>query len=454
MRISIGQSNLVIRLLAEPVMLGREKELEALSRDLQTVIEGKGKTVFISAEAGIGKTRLVAEFLNSVKHENIIKLSGWCLFNAEIPYFPFVEAFSNYYSTFSEKHSEEELELNAWLKEPTKAELSGQLKYLNPQALKDQTFAAVAKAIRSLATKNPVILVLEDIHWADSASLALLHYIARALQNSERVLVLATFRSEELTNNSEGYPHQLVETLAMMRREDLFEQVVLSNLSLANVSKMAESMLGGVLRQDLAERLSVESEGNPLFVVEYLRMLNEQGNLVQKSDEWEWNLAVEKTEIPNKIRDIILRRLACLNNAQKRILDAAAVIGDEFEAGLLSAIVNEDSLDVLETLNIIAHTTALVCPDEDRFRFDHACSRETIYEAISKPLRLEYHKRIAEKLEGSKRASPLLSKLAYHYAQAGNKEKAESYALAAGQDELARWSNTEAIEHFLSLIHI
>ncbi len=212
-------------------MLGREKELEELSRDFQKVLEGKGKTVFISAEAGIGKTRLVTEFLNSVKQENIIKLSGWCLFNAEIPYFPFVEAFSNYYSTSSEKPVEEELELNSLLKEPTKAELSGQLNYLNPQALKDHTFAAVAKAIRSLATKNPVILVLEDIHWADSASLALLHYIARAIQNSENVMVLATFRSEELTNNSEGYPHKLVETLAIMRREDLFDEIILTNLS-------------------------------------------------------------------------------------------------------------------------------------------------------------------------------------------------------------------------------
>ncbi len=168
-------------------------------------------------------------------------------------------------------------------------------------------------------------------------------------------------------------------------------------------------MLGGALRQDLAETLSVESEGNPLFVVEYLRMLNEQGNLFQKSYEWEWDLAIEKTEVPNKIRDIILRRLACLNNAQKRILEVAAVNGDEFEAGFLSSIVNEDSLDVLETLNIIAQTTALVCLDEDMFRFDHACSRETIYEAISKPLRIEYHIRIAQKLESSQSGCPSFS---------------------------------------------
>jgi len=161
-------------------MVGRERELEELNRELQAVIKGKGRTVFLSAEAGIGKTRLVSEFLKSVKQENIVKLSGWCLQHAEIPYFPFIEAFSNYYSTVTEKEGEEEAELNSWLKgDSVKSELSDKLKYLSPQALKDQTFASVAKIIHAIAANNPVIFVVEDIHWADSASLALLHYIAR-----------------------------------------------------------------------------------------------------------------------------------------------------------------------------------------------------------------------------------------------------------------------------------
>jgi len=128
------------KLLPEPVMVGREKELEELNRELQTAVEGKGRTVIISAEAGIGKTRLVTEFLKSVKQENIIKLSGWCLHNAEIPYFPFIEAFSNNYSVASERSGEEKLEISAWLKEPAKAVLSDKFKYLSPQGIKDQTF--------------------------------------------------------------------------------------------------------------------------------------------------------------------------------------------------------------------------------------------------------------------------------------------------------------------------
>jgi predicted ATPase len=105
--------------------VGREQELQELKRFLDLAIAGRGATVFISAEAGIGKTRLVSEFLKSIKQKNIFKFSGWCLFNAEIPYFPFIEAFSSYYSTFHGETSKEETKLNSLLKEAPDSELLG-----------------------------------------------------------------------------------------------------------------------------------------------------------------------------------------------------------------------------------------------------------------------------------------------------------------------------------------
>ena len=429
------------------MLVGRERELDELQHSLELAGDGKGRTVFISAEAGVGKTRLLQEFINCAKGDkNIVVLSGWCLFNAGVPYFPFIEAFSNYYSALGEKSGKEELELNSWLKGPAKSELSGKLEYLSPQALKDRTFAAVAKAIHSIASQNRVVLVIEDIHWADSASLALIHYIARGINNSEKVLVLATFRSEELTSDSEGYPHILIETLSMMRREDLFSEIKLANLNQTCIAKMAESMLGGRLGQELAEKLAVESEGNPLFVVESLRMLHESKYLVLRKGEW--NLTTKEIGMPYKIKDIIIQRLARLNHAQRQILDVASVIGEEFDVGLLSAVIEQDSLEVLETLNIISHSTALVRFDENRSSFDHARSREALYEALAPLLRREYHGRIAECLENAKTAVFPASDLAYHFALAGNKEKAAKYALAAANDELKKWSNTQAIKHF------
>jgi predicted ATPase len=433
------------KFLADPVLVGRENELEELHQSLHTVLEGKGKAVFISAEAGIGKTRLVTEFLHSVKPENVTKLTSWCLFKAEVPYFPFIEAFSNYYSSLSEKDYNKDQKITSWLKEPSRTGLSSQLQYLNPQAIKDQTFSAVAQSIHEIASKNPVILLIEDIHWADSASLALMHYIARVIHDSEPVLLLTTFRSEELTSDSGGYPRPLVETLTMMRRQGLFDQIRLQGLNLSCVSKLAESMLGGKIHRELAQKISVESEGNPLFVVDSLRMMHERGFLASENNEW--RLLVENSEIPAKIKDIIIQRLASLNFAQRTILDAASVIGEKFQTGLLSAIVQQDTLEVLETLNFIARSTSIVTADEDCYRFDHAKSREIIYSNIAQPLKQEYHKRIAETIDSKAESLPL-SDLAYNYAKAGNKGKAIKYSLAAGKKALLLWSNSEAIKHF------
>jgi KaiC/GvpD/RAD55 family RecA-like ATPase/tetratricopeptide (TPR) repeat protein len=452
--------------LAEPVLVGRERELEQLDLFLNSAVEGKGKTVFVSGEAGSGKTRVAREFLNTAWKRGVAMMAGWCLSDAAVPFFPFIEAFNNYYAAFTEEEratslqqSQAQLGLEAaaqigsverettsWLAGPKPAEKPGKAEGLSPQVWKDQAFVAVAKTLHLIAAQDPVVLFIEDIHWADSASLALLHYIARAINDSERVLVLATFRSEELTSDAEGHPHPLAETLRTMRREELFTEIKLSSLNQACVSKMAESMMGGSLQQELVGKLAAESRGNPLFVVESLRMLHERNSLVQENNEW--RLAVDELGIPSKIKDIILRRLAVLKYAQRRILDAASVIGEEFDVELLSAVLEQDCLGVLETLNVVAYSTSLVCVEENRYRFDHALSRETLYEELSPPLKRGYHARIAEKLESTKCATLPLSDLSYHYAQAGNKEKSLKYALAAAKDELARFSNSQAIKHF------
>jgi tetratricopeptide (TPR) repeat protein/KaiC/GvpD/RAD55 family RecA-like ATPase len=331
------------------------------------------------------------------------------------------------------------------------AEKTGKPENLSPQAWKDLTFAAVTKALLHISAKKPTILFIDDLHWVDSASLALLHYISRAIIN-QRVLMLATFRSEALSPNAEGLPHPLVEALRLMRREDLFKEIKLPNLSLTYVSAIAENALGGSLAPEFAEKLARESHGNPLFIVESLRMLSERGRLVQ--DRGQWHFSVDELGIPTKIRDIILQRVSVLKPNQRRVLDLASVIGEKFDVELLGAVLGQDSLEVLETLNSIAQSSSLVVCEGESYRFDHEKSREAIYEEISLPLKRGYHARIAEKIEnasqGAKEIS--LSNLAYHYAQSGNKKKSVKYSLAAGQDALARFSNPEAIKHFKDVL--
>jgi tetratricopeptide (TPR) repeat protein len=457
-------SHLKGRVLAEPVLVGREKELEELQGCLDSAVKGKGTTVFISGEAGSGKTRLVKEFLAIARIQGIPWLAGWCLENASVPYFPFIEAFNSYFSPCTEeKHiaplaeasiepsapcetlrgPDRRLEATDWL---TGLQQSGKAGVISPQVWKDQAFAAVSKTLHELSTRAPVILLLEDIHWADSASLALLHYVARAITD-EKILVLATFRSEEVNLNPEGTAHPLGEEMRLMRREDLFSEIKLSNLDQENVTIISENMIGGSIHPELVAKLVEKSNGNALFLIESLRMLVEHEWLVQEKNQW--RLAVDNWGIPSKIKDIILGRLAALNYPQRRVLNAASVIGEKFSVELLASVLEKDSLEVLETLNLIAQSTSIVRVEEAFYRFNHARSREVLYEALSLPLKRGYHTRIAEKLESTDKNSKLpFTDLAYHFAQADNREKAEKYSLAAGQEALARWSNTEAAKFF------
>ncbi|MEJ2241781.1 MAG: DUF2791 family P-loop domain-containing protein, partial [Candidatus Bathyarchaeota archaeon] len=454
------------KILSEPKLVGREKELAQLDLSLKNAIEGKGTTIFVSGEAGTGKTRLIETFLEKAKKKDLTVLSGWCLSEVTTPYLPFIEAFNTYNAisskeqkSLSQKQNEFQFSVgenlynvNKESKIPTMGTGSQTIQILqkplgfSPQIWRDRLFSAIVDKIHSISSKKPLILFIDDIHWADSASLALLHYIARAVKNSERVIVLGTFRSDELVADVEGHPHPLAEIIRMMRREDLFTEIKLSNLSNIDLAKIAEDMIGGNLNLQFVEKLAAESKGNPLFIIESLRMLSEHQGLIFENNQW--RLSITELGLPTKIKDIILRRLSVLDYYQRRVLDVAATIGEKFNIKILSAVLGKDDLEILETLNIIAHSTRLVSVEENYYKFDHERSRKTVYESIASPLKQGYHAKIAKILESSKDVAFHLSDLAYHYAQAGNKEKAIKYALVAAKDELAKFSNQQAIQHF------
>ena len=451
--------------LSEPPLVGREPELEELSRYLDIATEGKGTTVFVSGEAGSGKTRLTREFLDAAEKKGVAVLAGWCLSDVATPYFPFVEVFNSYFSRFEDDQQLDIQSLGdplyptgaskaapifkgitAWLTGTKPAATPGRLLEITPEVWKDQIFAGVTRTLHEISVRQPVILFIEDVHWADSASLALLHYICRVTKDSDRLLVLATFRSEELAADSEGRSRPLVETLRLMKRENLYDEITLSKLGQDCIGSIAQSMLGGTLDPELAEKLSRKSNGNALFVVESLRMWREMGSLIQERNGL--RLTVDDLGVPSKFKDIILRRLGSLKFNQRRVLDVASAIGEKFDADLLGFVLEKDILEVLETLDEVAQSTHLIFSEGDRFRFDHARSREILYQEISIPLKKGYHAKIAKGLESKILEKSPWNSLAYHYAQAGNIEKAVHYALKAGEDALTRFSNLEAINSF------
>jgi tetratricopeptide (TPR) repeat protein len=432
--------------LPEPILVGREKEIAELQRCLYNVFEGKGNTIFIRGEAGTGKTRIVTEFLKTAAEKNVIILTSRCLSKTTVPYSPFVEALESlsYYDGKNGDLTYQQLNIKSLLAGPECSFENEKIENINPQSWKDLTYLKIARELVFLSVKRPIIFFIDDAHWADSASLSLLHYISRNV-SSEHILIIASYRSEELNPISEGQLHPLLDVIRQMRRDGIYEEIKLANLAPPQIATVAESMLEGKPSKELVDKLSVESLGNPLFVVESLRMLFEQGNLVRQ--ESEWSLSVDNLGVPTKIREIILRRIGLLKSEQRRVLDIASVIGDRFDAELLGAVLKQDIIKILEILNTIAQSNLLVYSEEDFFRFDYPTSREVFYEEIREPLRKGYHARIAECIENNVRFFQP-GELAHHYILAGNKEKSIKYALVAGKDALVRFSNSEAIKYF------
>jgi tetratricopeptide (TPR) repeat protein len=440
--------------LAEPILAGRGRELDELLLSLDSIRKGRGSTILVAGEAGSGKTRLAREFLDIAKAQNVIVLSGWCLSNAAIPYFPFIEALESY-----TENEDNNLTSNSQLMS-VKNRLSGSSTTgnistgsLTPQTWKDQTYSLVTRELLGISTEHPLVLFIDDLHWADSASLSLLHYLARSIL-SERILILATYRSEEVENFPDGQTNQLKNALYLMARDGLFSEIRLQSLNQNDITEIVESMLEGKAHATLIDRLTKDSQGLPLFVVESTRALFEQQK-IKKEDEF-WKLTVEDFIVPTKVKDIIHRRIDQLKPTQRRILDVAAVIGEKFDPKLVSIVVCQDSIDVLESLNALEKSTLLVHRDDDYYRFNHAKYREMLYQDIPALLKREYHRRIAQRIEESTKISELLpvNDLAYHYTNSGDKEKSIKYDLLAGHLALNRFSNNEAIRYFMHALDL
>ncbi len=461
-------------MLTEPTFVGREPEFQQLKRLFDSASSGIGATVFVFGEAGAGKTRLVKEFLKTIREKNVSVLTGFCISRTPIPYFPFIEAFNTLHSYGQDQDANksakeylgivgwlkgnevfeaEPIGITGWLKGPKHHKTTNTQPGLSAEIRKDKTYAAVLSALLSISAEKPLVLFIDDLHWADSASLALLHYASRAIRPS-KILIIGTFRIEEVSQDYEGHPNPLGETLQLMRREDLFAEIKILNLDKPDVEKLAELMVNGAIEPEFVEKLSRDTQGNPLFAVESVRMLIESGGLVCKDGTW--CLDAKELDIPTKVKDVILYRLNRLNTVQRRMLDLGSAIGERFDPSLLGAVLSEDRLTVLETLNVIARSTLLIHPVENVYKFGHAKFREVLYEEMSAPLKREYHERVAEKIENfSMQATELpVNDLAFHYGQAGNREKSIPYSIAAGEDALKRFSNSEAVKHFEYVLKI
>ncbi len=437
--ISIGSG------VSQPIIVGREKEIEFLKRRLTQASTGKGSLVLLVGEAGIGKSRLAEEFGRIAAESGIHVAVGRCIPGAPVPFLPFREAFEGVEREVGVSHHE--TGLIGWLRGPReRQETIGVLASQN-----ESTLRSVLKFLKDLSNRFVLLIILEDLQWSDSASIQLLHFIARNLEGL-KTLVVATYRPEELTAG-EREIHPLLEALRLMRLEGICHELTLGPLSIEGLGLAVKSMLGGSLDRELLWRVAEESEGNPLFVVETVHTLVQSGYISLKSGAWAADSQV-RVEIPSTVREVILRRLERLPKNERRLLDCAAIVGERFDPTLLEKVLKLNRLSVLETLSSIERDTRLIAAGDEFYRFGHEKVQRVLYEQISTPLRRELHKAIAQILERKIPIENLYGSLSYHYFQAAVSSQCTQYSLLAGQDCLRRFALPDAAEYFERVITI
>ena len=327
----------------------------------------------------------------------------------------------------------------------------------SPEQARFRLFDSITAFLKSASLKQPLVLVLDDLHWADQPSLLLLQFVARELGNS-RLLLIGTYRDVELNRQ-----HPLAESLGELTRERLFQRVLLRGLSQQDVGRFIEVAAGVDPPAGLTEAVHTQTEGNPLFVTEVVRLLVQEGALSPdpspsgrgetagrgEGDSW-------TVRIPEGVREVIGRRLNRLSQRCNETLTIASVIGREFELRQLAPLVEDISEDrLLEVLEeaLSARVIEELPQAVGRYQFTHALIQETLSEELTLTRRVRLHARIAETLEElyGDNADGHAAELAHHFAQAEavtGSDRLVHYLLLAGERALVAYGWEEALSHF------
>ncbi len=365
--------------------VGRGDELTALSEEFERTRAGECRLILVEGEPGIGKTRLAAEFCADVHSRGAQILLGSCTDETLVPYQPFMEAISRYVADCRLEELRLDLGDTGGELRRLAPELAERLPDLpepvrgDPAGERHRLYGAVARLLVNVAACAPLVLAIEDLHRADRATLALLAHVVRAVRDAP-VLILGTYRGTEVDR-----AEALAATLADLQRDQLFERLSLAGLDEPHVADLVDVIAGIGAPPQLARDLHDRTDGNPFFIEEVLRHLQETGALRTDPGLGTTVVTLAQHTIPTGVKDVIGQRLAQLGPEAVKVLTLGSVIGREFELGLLGAVgVNAEDhvLEILEQA-VRAGLIAEVPETVGRFAYAHALIRETLYDDLT-----------------------------------------------------------------------
>jgi tetratricopeptide (TPR) repeat protein len=420
-------------------LTGREEEISLLRSSWERTARGEQQVGVVTGEPGVGKTRLVVEFARSVARHATV-LVGRCDREGLVSYAPWVAVLQWMIRTTSAEALRRHLagieagsELAQIVPEiTTRIHIGETPSSATPDGRRYRLFEAASQLLAAASRSAPILLVMDDLHWADRGSLLLLRHIVRSTREAA-ICFLITHRNDVPEWSSEF--RDLVESL---HREHTFTRIALHRLSNDDVRHMIDDWMGRDAPPLLIELVARHTEGNPLFVVEMLKHLDEVGALTLRQD-WHRPMTLADIGLPEGIRQLIGRRLERLGLTTRRLLTLAAVMGREFRLSVIETLVDVGEDAVLDAMDE-ALTAGIVTEEigaPGTFSFTHTLIREALYTSITAARRVRLHHRIAGVLE--QQSSPFesgVAELAYHFGQAAvykSADKAVEYGTRAGE---------------------
>lgn len=430
--------------------------MEILEQAWQAAAQGSGSCILLAGEAGIGKTRLIAELRRRHAGGNFAVLQGNCFEpDVSFPYAPWVDALRLWLSRSSTEEIRELLGPLAADLVQVLPELSSLLPdispapALDPEAEKRRLFQSMAQLFSRLASSGPLLFILEDLHWSDEISLELLHFLARRVSGYP-ILLVATYRNDELSP-------PLVHLVAQLDRERLVRELTLKPLGFEEVESMLRTILSIPTPEpvDFLGLLVPPTEGNPFLVEEFLKALVEAGDISYREGRWQGRSARD-VRVPSTVQESVQRRVERIDVSVRQVLTVCAVAGQRFDFALVQSVMQMDESELEQVMKELVAAQLLVEEPADRFAFRHALTREALYALLLARERKKLHQQIAAKLEQLYAQAPAdyTADLAYHYYRGEVRDKASLYCTRAAERSASLYALPEAITHLSHAIEM